>query len=53
MSPLLGVVVSHVVSSVPMAYIAGILAYVALNMVKWDEIKEVHRMNRFHIVLMY
>ena len=38
---------------VPMACIAGILAYVALNMVKWDEIKQVHKMNRFHIFLMY
>jgi len=38
---------------VPMACIAGILTYVALNMVKWDEIKAVHRMNRLHIFLMY
>jgi SulP family sulfate permease len=38
---------------VPMACIAGILAYVALNMVKWEEIKLVHAMSRFHVVLMY
>ena len=38
---------------VPMACIAGILTYVALNMVKWDEIKAVHRMNGLHIFLMY
>ena len=38
---------------VPMACIAGILAYVALNMVKWEEVKTVHAMNRFHIFLMY
>lgn len=38
---------------VPMACIAGILAYVALNMVKWQEVKSVHGMNGFHIFLMY
>lgn len=38
---------------VPMACIAGILAYVALNMVKWSEVKLVHAMNGFHIFLMY
>jgi MFS superfamily sulfate permease-like transporter len=38
---------------VPMACIAGILAYVAFNMVKWHEVKSVHAMNRFHIFLMY
>lgn len=38
---------------VPMACIAGILAYVAFNMVKWEEVKAVHAMNRFHITLMY
>lgn len=38
---------------VPMACIAGILAYVAMNMVKWQEVKSVHAMNRFHIFLMY
>jgi MFS superfamily sulfate permease-like transporter len=38
---------------VPMACIAGILAYVAFNMVKWQEIRIVHEMNRFHIFLMY
>ena len=36
-----------------MACIAGILAYVAFNMVKWEEIKLVHAMNRFHVALMY
>ena len=38
---------------VPMACIAGILAYVAFNMVKLEEIKIVHAMNRFHVALMY
>ncbi len=38
---------------VPMACIAGILAYVAFNMVKWQEVASVHSMNRFHIFLMY
>jgi MFS superfamily sulfate permease-like transporter len=38
---------------VPMACIAGILAYVAFNMVKWQEVKSVHAMNWFHIALMY
>lgn len=38
---------------VPMACIAGILAYVALNMVKWQEVQLVHAMNRFHVFLMY
>ena len=37
---------------VPMACIAGILAYVAFNMVKWQEIKSVLATNRFHIFLM-
>ena len=32
---------------------AGFLAYVAFNMVKWHEVKSVHAMNRFHIFLMY
>jgi MFS superfamily sulfate permease-like transporter len=38
---------------VPMACIAGILAYVAFNMVKRQEIKSVHAMNWFHVFLMY
>ena len=37
---------------VPMACIAGILAYVALNMVKWEEVKSVFAMNGFHVFLM-
>jgi SulP family sulfate permease len=37
---------------VPMACIGGILAYVAFNMVKWEEIKLVLDNNRFHIFLM-
>jgi SulP family sulfate permease len=37
---------------VPMACIGGILAYVAFNMVKWTEVKEVWSHNWFHIVLM-
>ncbi len=37
----------------PMACIAGILAYVAMNMVKWQEIRSVHAMNWFHVFLMY
>ena len=37
----------------PMACIAGILAYVAMNMVKWQEVRSVHSMNKFHIFLMY
>jgi len=35
-----------------MACIAGILAYVALNMVKWEEVKSVFAMNGFHVFLM-
>ena len=38
---------------VPMACIAGILAYVAMNMIKKEEIQSVHRMNNFHVFLMY
>jgi len=38
---------------VPMACIAGILAYVAFNMVKWEEVKSIHAMNGFHVFLMY
>ena len=37
---------------VPMACIGGILAYVAFNMVKWQEIESVLEMNAFHIYLM-
>ncbi len=37
---------------VPMACIGGILAYVAFNMVKPAEVREVLRMNRFHVFLM-
>lgn len=37
---------------VPMACIGGILAYVAFNMIKWQEIKLVLDHNRFHIFLM-
>ena len=37
---------------VPMACIGGILAYVAFNMVKWQEIEAVLKMNAFHIYLM-
>lgn len=38
---------------VPMACIAGILAYVAMNMIKKEEIQSVHSMNNFHVFLMY
>ena len=37
---------------VPMACIGGILAYIAFNMVKKQEIQTVMRMNGFHIFLM-
>jgi MFS superfamily sulfate permease-like transporter len=37
---------------VPMACIGGILAYVAFNMVKRQEVETVLRMNTFHIFLM-
>lgn len=37
---------------VPMACIGGILAYIAFNMVKKQEIQTVLRMNRFHVFLM-
>ena len=37
---------------VPMACIGGILSYVALNMVKWGEVKLVLANNRFHQALM-
>ncbi len=42
---------SHL-DQVPMACIGGILAYVAFNMVKRQEIEAILRMNRFHIFLM-
>jgi MFS superfamily sulfate permease-like transporter len=37
---------------VPMACIGGILLYVAINMVKPEEVRQVLRHNRFHVVLM-
>lgn len=37
---------------VPMACIGGILLYVASGMVKMKEVKEILKMNRFHILLM-
>jgi MFS superfamily sulfate permease-like transporter/carbonic anhydrase/acetyltransferase-like protein (isoleucine patch superfamily) len=38
---------------VPMACIGGILMYVALNMVKPEEVKEVLSMGRVHVALMF
>jgi MFS superfamily sulfate permease-like transporter len=43
---------AHYLDLVPMACIAGILLWVASNMVKPKEIREVWRHNRFHAALM-
>ena len=43
---------AHYLELVPMAAIGGILAYVAFNMVKREEVKQVLAHNRFHIGLM-
>jgi MFS superfamily sulfate permease-like transporter len=49
---LLAVFLAKLLEKVPMACIAGILLYVAVNMVKGEEIKEVMAHNRFHVALM-
>lgn len=49
---LLAAFLASYLEQVPMACIGGILLYVALNMVKRDEVRQVLRHNRFHIALM-
>ncbi len=49
---LLAAFLAHYLELVPMACIGGILMYVALNMVKREEVKQVLEHNRFHVVLM-
>ncbi len=49
---LLAVYLASYLEMVPMASIAGILMYVAMNMVKPAEVREVLTHNRFHIALM-
>ncbi|WP_239649805.1 SulP family inorganic anion transporter [Methylocucumis oryzae] len=44
--------IAHYLEMVPMACIGGILLWVASNMIKVSEIKEVINHNRFHAVLM-
>jgi MFS superfamily sulfate permease-like transporter len=43
---------AHYLEMVPMACIGGILAYVAMNMVKREEVRQVLAHNRFHVALM-
>jgi MFS superfamily sulfate permease-like transporter len=49
---LLAAFLASYLEQVPMACIGGILMYVAMNMVKKNEVREVLRHNRFHIGLM-
>jgi SulP family sulfate permease len=49
---LLAAFLASYLEMVPMACIGGILMYVAFNMVKWGEVKEVLGHNRFHVGLM-
>jgi MFS superfamily sulfate permease-like transporter len=49
---LLAAFLASFLEKVPMACIGGILMYVALNMVKGEEVKQVLRHNWFHIGLM-
>jgi MFS superfamily sulfate permease-like transporter len=49
---LLAVYLASFLETVPMASIAGILMYVAMNMVKPAEVKQVLAHNKFHIGLM-
>ena len=49
---LLAVYLASYLEMVPMACIGGILMFVAVNMVKWDEVREVWRHNWFHASLM-
>jgi MFS superfamily sulfate permease-like transporter len=49
---LMAAMLANYLEQVPMACIGGILMYVAFNMVKWGEVKEVMENNRFHIGLM-
>lgn len=48
----LAVFLAAYLNYVPMACIAGILLWVATNMVKPAEIREIWKLNRFHIALM-
>jgi MFS superfamily sulfate permease-like transporter len=49
---LLAAYLATFLEKVPMACIGGILMYVALNMVKKEEVKQVFRHNWFHVALM-
>jgi sulfate permease, SulP family len=49
---LLAVYLATWLEIVPMACIGGILMFVAVNMVKWDEVREVWRHNWYHAGLM-
>jgi len=49
---LLAAFLASYLEQVPMACIGGILMYVAFNMVKGGEVREVLRHNRFHVALM-
>jgi MFS superfamily sulfate permease-like transporter len=50
---LLAAFLASFLERVPMACIGGILMYVAFNMVKGGEVKQVFQHNRFHIFLMF
>lgn len=48
----LAYMIADYLEMIPMACIGGILLWVASNMIKWSEIKEVLNHNRFHALLM-
>lgn len=49
---LLAYLVADYLEMIPMACIGGILLWVASNMIKWSEIREVLHHNKFHALLM-
>ena len=48
----LAYLIADYLEMIPMACIGGILLWVATNMIKWSEIKEVLNHNKFHALLM-
>ena len=49
----LAYLIADYLEMIPMACIGGILLWVASNMIKWSEIKEVLNHNKFHSFLMF
>lgn len=49
---LLAYLIADYLEMIPMACIGGILLWVASNMIKWSEIREVLNHNKFHAILM-